>query len=98
MKIIPTIEVVLNIPIGSRMIFARFYNPVGQGDWYVMGASKVNGDWLFYGVIVFTKIRFDYFSIKELKNKSLPFGLKILRDESFEAILWSDLHKTIENS
>ena len=95
---IPSIDEVKNIPEDKRLIYLHFFNPIGIGDWYVMGGNKEGGEWMFYGAIVFSQVRVDNFSLKDLKMKSLPFNMKILRDEKFEVISWKELVRTIGNS
>ena len=97
-KLIPSIEKVLNTPEDERTVYLHFYNPVGEGDWYVLGGDRSKRGWLFFGLIFFSKSRTGYFSSEELKNKSIPFGLSIEIEESFTPIPLKELSQAIEKS
>jgi hypothetical protein len=75
--------------------YLHFYSQIGQGDWYVSSYKIKKNDIIFYGLIVFTKKRYDYFSLASLKRKKLPFGFKIMIDPEFKSLTKSKLLKSL---
>ena len=72
-------------PIEERKIIVKFFNPCGAGTWYVLEAEKQeDGDWLFYGYVDLLEKEFGYFTLSQLEEARLPFGLKIERDLYFK--------------
>lgn len=72
-------------------IYIHFYNPIGDGDWYVMAGDRTGNDWTFLGVILFDDARFGCFTLSELKKKKLPFGFKIQLDKKFKPQTWQEV-------
>ena len=69
----------------SDPIITKFFNPTGIGTWYVMeGEKQSNNDWFFYGVAELNYTEWGYFTLSELEEVELPFGLGIERDKSFK--------------
>jgi len=65
-------------------IICKFFNPVGQGTWYVMdGEKQENGDWFFFGFVEWMEKEWGSFSLNELESAKLPFGLGIERDRNY---------------
>ena len=65
-------------------IICKFFNPMGEGTWYVLeGEKRENGDWLFYGVVDLYEREYGYFSLSELESVRLPFGMGIERDMGY---------------
>ncbi len=63
------------------MVVAHFFNPCGQGDWWVIeGEQQSDRNWLFFGLVNLIYKELGYFSLMELESIQLPFGLKIERD------------------
>ena len=72
-------------PIEERKIIVKFFNPCGAGRWYVLEAEKQeDGDWLFYGYVDLLEKEFGYFTLSQLEEVRLPYGLKIERDLYFK--------------
>ena len=75
-------------------IVAHYFNPFGNGDWYVIeGEKQTNEDWLFYGYVkspinpAFDE--YGYFTLNELESVKLFGGCGIERD-----LYW--VNKTVE--
>ena len=67
--------------VENPKIVVHYFNPCGKGDWYVLeGREEENGDWLFFGWVDLFCKELGYFTLKELENVELPFGLGIERD------------------
>ena len=84
-------------PKGSdmeQMVVAKFYNPAGRGTWYLM---NMKGEDYCWGICHIYEWEMGSFSIEELKNVPLPWGLKIERDRYFTPVkaseLWAKLNK-----
>ena len=61
----------------SDQIITKFFNPTGIGTWYVMEGEKQPNNELNY-------TEWGYFTLSELEEVELPFGLGIERDKSFK--------------
>jgi hypothetical protein len=85
---------VSNLKSKRGHFYLRFFNPIGQGDWFVSSYKLVENDIIFYGLILFNKKRYDYFSLSSLERKKLPFGFKIMMDLDFKPIAKSKLLKS----
>ena len=67
-------------------IVCKFFSPVGGWTWYVLEAEKFNeDDYEFFGIVIngYGEQEYGYFTIGELKQLKLPFGLSIERDMYF---------------
>jgi hypothetical protein len=67
------------------IVVAKFFNPVGRGDWYATEYDPV--DKIFFGYVsIFGDHNDEWgsFSLKELEELKLPFGLGIERDIFFK--------------
>tara|TARA_Y100001937_G_scaffold128673_1_gene206630 strand:- start:2024 stop:2344 length:321 start_codon:yes stop_codon:yes gene_type:complete len=74
--------------LGSDMdkqdIVAKFFNPVGQGTWYLMNKSPEDG--YCWGIVDLMAVEVGSFMIEDLEDLELPMGMKIERDKYFEPI------------
>ena len=61
-------------------IVCKFFDPTGSWTWY---ATEFDGDDTFFGFVRGFENELGYFSLSELKNVRLPFGLGIERDLHF---------------
>ena len=77
-------------------IIAKFFNPCGDGTWYLMNMNKDN-DYCWGVVSMMGNVEVGSFSMVELKNINLMFGLKIERDLYFEPIKSSELIEKLNN-
>lgn len=59
-------------------VVAKFFNPVGPGTWYMTEYDPENE--LAFGLCVIHEAELGYFSIRELEEVDLPFGMGIERD------------------
>lgn len=67
-------------------IVCKFFSPVGGWTWYVLEAEKFNeDDYVFFGIVIngYGEQEYGYFTLGELKQLQLPFGLGIERDMYF---------------
>jgi|TARA_Y100000034_G_C6823369_1_gene371067 hypothetical protein len=78
----------------EQMIIAKFFNPMGSWTWYLMNLA--NDEDCAWGIVDGNAVEMGSFSIKELQDVKLPFGLGIERDLYFEPIkadeLWKELN------
>ena len=81
----------------KQNVVAKFFNPVGNWDWYLMNMEDENYAW---GIVDGEYVEMGSLSIKELQDIELPFGLGIERDRLFRPTnakkLWDKL-KTKNN-
>lgn len=80
--------------VKNPKIVAHYFNPFGNGDWYVLeGEEQTNGDWLFYGYVKSPLSpeydEYGYFTLNQLKSVRLYGGCGIERD-----LYWTK--KTVE--
>ena len=79
----------------EQMVVAKFFNPIGNGTWYLMNMDK-DEDYC-WGIVKGHEVEMGSFSMKELESIKLPFGLKIERDLMFEPMkasdVWEQLNK-----
>lgn len=71
--------------VKDPIIIAKFFNPAGRGTWYA--TEYLPEDKVFFGYVSIHGGGDDelgYFSLKELEDLRLPFGLGIERDLYFK--------------
>ncbi len=71
--------------IKDPLVIARFFNPCGSGTWYATGYYP--DEKIFFGYASIFRDHNDewgYFSLQELENTKLRFGLSIERDLYFQ--------------
>lgn len=76
-------------------IYAHFFNPVGEGDWFIMAGERNKNDFNFFGIQILDEFSVGYFSLRDLESIKLPFGEKIRRSEHFEIITLSELKENL---
>ena len=65
----------------TKEVIVKFFNPCGAGRWFVCeGERQEDGDWLFFGLVELLEKEWGYFTLSELQNLKLPFGMGIERD------------------
>tara|TARA_R110002153_G_scaffold46745_1_gene131943 strand:- start:139 stop:492 length:354 start_codon:yes stop_codon:yes gene_type:complete len=81
-KALPELYTTEEIPSDQKEIICKFFNPVGAGTWYVVEGMEdpVSSDWLFFGLVDLLEKEWGYFTLSELQNIKLPFGMSIERD------------------
>lgn len=67
-----------------KNVLVKFFNPCGIGTWYVFEAEKNGDDWTFFGLVDLYEKELGYFTLNELMNLKLPFGMSIERDMYFD--------------
>ena len=76
------------------LIIAKFFNPTGAGTWYATEYEPIKK--IFFGYVSIFGDHCDewgYFSLDELENLKLPFGLSIERDLYFGEKHFSEIKK-----
>jgi hypothetical protein len=61
-------------------VVLHFFNPMGQGDWWITEGSREGEDFIFFGLCDLGYPELGYVSLNELESVRLPFGLGIERD------------------
>ena len=77
----------------EQMVVAKFFNPVGSWTWYLMNMEE-NNDYC-WGIVDGFAVEMGSFSMKELQDTKLQFGLGIERDTSFKPVPASELWKEL---
>ena len=71
----------------EAIVHAKFFNPVGAQTWYATEYSPETKT--FFGLVDFhadmSEAELGYFSLTELEEIRLPYGMKIERDINFES-------------
>ena len=83
-RALPKLRSTEPIPLEEKKIICKFFNPCGIGTWYVVEGEEDEGDFLFWGLVDLHEKEFGSFSLKELSDLRLSFGMKIERDLHFE--------------
>lgn len=81
-----------SIPLEEKTIVAKYFNPAGDGTWYVIEGEEQGDDFIFFGLIDLHGKDFGYFSLKELESIRFPWGLKIERDIHFSAVILGEIY------
>ncbi len=66
----------------EAIAYAKFFNPVGAGTWYMTEYDPETGT--AFGKVVLHETELGYFSIPELESIQLPLGMYIERDIYFK--------------
>ena len=77
----------------DQQVVAKFFNPIGQGNWYLMNKSPE--DDYCRGIVDLFAVEVGSFDIKELEEFELPMGMKIERDLYFKPIKAKDLFEDL---
>lgn len=80
---------------GETRVICKFFQTNGAYTWYVTEGEKLEDDnWQFFGIVENSYGReLGYFTLKELENIKLPFGLTIERDVYFKSVKLNELIK-----
>tara|TARA_R110000803_G_scaffold163908_1_gene227602 strand:- start:382 stop:735 length:354 start_codon:yes stop_codon:yes gene_type:complete len=80
-KALPKLYSTEEIPVDNKEIICKFFNPMGAGTWYVVeGEQEPDGEWLFFGLVDLLEREWGYFTLSQLTEMKLPFGMGIERD------------------
>ena len=67
--------------VEDPIVRVHFFNPSGQGDWWITEGSPEEDDYIMFGLCDLGFPELGYVSMNELKQvKAPPFGLCIERD------------------
>ena len=79
----------------EQMVVAKYFDPVGSWKWFLMNMHK-DEDYC-WGIVKGNEVEMGSFSMKELEDIHLPFGLTIERDTMFKPVkaskVWEQLNK-----
>lgn len=81
-----------NLSVERKMIYAKFFFPIGNWTWFVMEGEKRSDDFLFFGYMIGLRERFGYFTLSELEGVRVE-GLLIERDLYFQPGKFCDVIK-----
>tara|TARA_R110002020_G_scaffold448734_1_gene661649 strand:- start:714 stop:998 length:285 start_codon:yes stop_codon:yes gene_type:complete len=68
--------------VENPIVIAKFFNPVGIGTWLATEFDPITK--VFFGRVDLQEREWGFFSLEELENVKLRFGLGIERDIHFE--------------
>ena len=77
----------------DQMVVAKFFNPIGNGTWYLMKMDK-DEDYC-WGIVDMFAVEMGSFSMRELQGIKLPLNMGIERDKYFEPIKASELWEAL---
>jgi hypothetical protein len=66
--------------VEDPLVLAHFFNPSGQGDWWITEGSREDEDYLMFGLCSIFEPELGYVSMNELQSARGPLGLGIERD------------------
>lgn len=66
--------------VGDPVVRAHFFNPSGQGDWWITEGSIEGDDYMMFGLCSIFEAELGYVSLSELQSIRGPLGLGIERD------------------
>jgi hypothetical protein len=78
---IPALYADENTPCDEKICYVKFFNPVGSYTWYATEFDPATG--IFFGWVDGDFPEWGNFSLEEMQNVRLPFGLGIERDKFF---------------
>ena len=84
-------------PEGSsmdQMVVAKFFNPLGDWKWYLMNMEDESGCYA-WGIVKGFEVEVGSFSITEMEDIKLPFGMGIERDKYWKPIPASDVYDAL---
>jgi hypothetical protein len=77
---LPKLGATEGVDLFEKKIVCKFFNPMGQGTWYVVEGEEDDGDWRFFGLVDLFVREWGYFTLNELESVDVGFGLGIERD------------------
>ena len=79
----------------EQMVVAKYFDAMGDWKWFLMNMDK-DEDYC-WGIVKGNAVEMGSFSMRELEDIHLPFGLTIERDLMFEPMkaseVWEQLNK-----
>lgn len=78
----------------KQVIVAKFFNPCGQGTWYLMNQDPNDTDYC-WGIVHLFDVEVGSFSKSELENVKLSFGMKIERDLYFKQVNALEMYRKL---
>ena len=79
--------------IEDKIVTAKFFNPCGIGTWYLIELAEDNN--YSFGFVDMYEKKLGYFTIRELEDLKLPFGLSIERDIHFKPTLLKEIREGV---
>lgn len=68
----------------QTIVYAKAFNPMGVGTWYIIAVDNVKDPHTAFGICVLHEVELGYVSIDELKSIVTSFGMGIERDLSYD--------------
>lgn len=68
---------------GNRPVICKFFTPDANWTWYVLEGEELDGDVLFFGLVVGLETELGYFLLSQLQDVRGPLGLAVERDLYF---------------
>lgn len=68
--------------VEDPIAIVKLFNPMGAGTWYITEFDPEEE--LCFGYVELFEGELGYFSLKEIREVELPFGMKIERDMHFD--------------
>lgn len=94
LKKLPKLYDTEEIPCEEKVAIVKYFNPCGAATWYGIEYNENTQEFFGYIDLYGNKEgEYGYFSLKELENLKLPFGLKIERDLYFNPKKMSEILK-----
>jgi len=83
--------------VKDPLVRAHFFNPTGQGDWWITEGSQQDEDYIMFGLCDLGFPELGYVSMNELQEvKVPPFGLGIERDKFWMPKPLSEVRAVVE--
>ena len=79
----------------EQKVVAKYFDPVGSWKWFLMNKKK--DDDYCWGIVKGNEVEMGSFSMRELEDIHLPFGLGIERDLYFEPMKASEVWEQLNN-
>ena len=79
-------------PLGTESDIAvvKYFSPVSSWTWFASEYDPKSGD--MFGLVFGHYKEFGYFNLHELEQVTLPFGMKIERDLSWEPTTFKEIY------
>ena len=79
----------------EQMVVAKYFDPMGSWKWFLMNMHK-DEDYC-WGIVKGFEVEMGSFSMNELEDMHLPFGLTIERDLMFEPMKASEVWEQLND-
>lgn len=91
---IPGFRSTERIPVQDRVVYAKFFTPIGNWTWYALEYDSESRE--FFGLVSGHETEFGYFGLDELEGLRLMYGLSVERDLYFSPTKIGDIPELAE--